>query len=369
MFHFTVKNHDNFSNARTGSITTPHGEVETPAFMPVATLGCVKSLSSEDLREIGVQMIIANAYHLYLRPGHDVVRDLGGIHRFMGWNRPVATDSGGFQVLSLSKKRKITEEGVLFQSHIDGSEHLLTPEKSIQIQEALGSDIMMCFDECPPYSSDYEYIRKSVHLTTRWAKRCKDVRKKEESALFGIVQGGVYPKLRSLSTKELVELDLDGYAIGGLGIGEGQDAMCEIVNVCTAELPEDKVRYLMGVGKPDDIIRSVSLGVDLFDCVIPTRNARNGTLFTSKGKIVIKNAQYSRDESPLDENCECYTCKNYSRAYLRHLYISGEILVHRLLTLHNLSFYMVLMKKIKESIKKGEFLEFKKSFLEEVSYG
>lgn len=359
MFRFELSKNDTGSKARLGIIHTSHGKVRTPAFMPVATQATVKALTPEDLDSLGVQMIIANAYHMFLRPGHETARNLGGLHKFMNWNKPITTDSGGFQVLSLSKKRKITEEGVLFQSHLDGSEHMLSPEKSIEIQEYLGSDIMMCFDECPPFGSEYEYMKKSVDLTSRWAERCSSARTGRENALFGIVQGGVFGDLRRKSANDLVSIGFDGYSLGGLGIGEGMDNMCKITDICTDILPFDKVRYLMGVGKPENIVNSVALGVDLFDCVIPTRNARNGTLFTSTGKIVIKNAQYSQDESPLDDNCGCYTCSNYSRAYLRHLYICGEILVHRLLTLHNICFYTTLMKKIRESIDNGSFTQFR----------
>lgn len=365
MFRFELSRTDSETKARKGRMHTSHGTVNTPAFMPVGTQATVKSLTPEDLESIGVQLIITNAYHMYLRPGHELAKKLGGLHKFMNWTRPVTTDSGGFQVLSLSRKRKIMEEGVLFQSHLDGSEHMLSPEKSIEIQESLGSDIMMSFDECPPFGSDYEYLRKSVDLTTRWAERSKRARQNSDNALFGIVQGGIYEDLRQKSMSDLISMDFDGYSLGGLGIGEGMDNMCRITDFCTSVLPAHKVRYLMGVGKPEDIVNCVSLGVDLFDCVIPTRNARNGTLFTSNGKIVIKNAQYSEDESPLDENCGCYTCSKYSRAYLRHLYICGEILVHRLLTLHNLYFYTTLMQKIRESIENGSFSQFKLKFEKE----
>lgn len=365
MFRFKVTKEDATTSARTGLVETQHGEVHTPAFMPVGTQAAVKALTPEDLESIGVQMIITNAYHMYLRPGHEFIRDFGGLHEFMGWRRPIATDSGGFQVLSLAKKRKIHDEGVLFQSHLDGSEHFLSPEKSIDIQEALGSDIMMCLDECPPYGSEYEYIKKSVDLTTEWAAKCKKAHKDEKKALFAIIQGGIYRELRQKSMDDLVSADFDGYSIGGLGIGEGIDKMYEITEFCTSILPAGKMRYLMGVGRPEDIVNSVAMGVDLFDCVIPTRNARNGTLFTSNGKVVIKNAQYTDDKTPLDGNCDCYTCSNYSKAYLRHLYISGEIVVHRLLTLHNLCFYSTLMSKIRDTIKDGSFSKFRSKFNKE----
>lgn len=365
MFRFTIKETDRLTRARNGLIETPHGSVQTPAFMPVATQATVKSLSPADLEGHGVQMVIANAYHLYLRPGHDLTRRLGGLHEFMGWGRPITTDSGGFQVLSLSKKSRILDDGIIFQSHLDGSEHFFTPEKSIEIQQALGSDLIMCLDECPPHDSSYEYMQRAVKLTSQWARRCRDAGR-HSSSLFGIVQGGVYEDLRQESIEELVSTGFDGYSIGGLGLGERKDQMYKIADLCTTELPRDKVRYMMGIGKPEDIVNCVALGVDLFDCVIPTRNARNGTLFTSKGKVVIKNAQYSEDRSPLDENCSCYTCRNFSRAYLRHLYISGEILVNRLLTIHNIYFYTELMKNIRESIKFGNYSQFHSNHVAEV---
>lgn len=336
-------------------MSTPHGDVDTPAFMPVATQGSVKALSPDELEALGFQLIIANAYHLFLRPGHERIKALGGLHRFMSWERPITTDSGGYQVLSLSKSLKVREDGVLFRSHIDGTEHFLTPVKCIEIQEALGVDIMMCLDECAPYPSTREYIEKSVALTSRWAKACKEAKTGERSALFGIVQGGVYPELRRRSAEELAGIGFDGYALGGLGIGEEQAGTYDITARTLEYLPPDRPRYLMGLGKPEDIIMSVQNGVDLFDCVIPTRNARNGTLFTSRGKMVIKNARYADDPLPIDEDCGCYTCRRFSRAYLRHLYIAREILVLRLLTLHNLYFYGKLLRDIRESIKNDNF--------------
>lgn len=334
---------------------TAHGQINTPAFMPVATKGTVKSISPDELEEMGVQMVISNAYHLYLRPGHKTVEKLGGLHKFMSWNKPITTDSGGYQVLSLSKTRKIKDDGILFRSHLDGSEHMFTPEKCVEIQESLGVDILMCLDECPPYPSTREYMRKSIDLTNRWARLCKESKKRNDNALFGIVQGGVYKDLRRKSAAGLVDTGFDGYALGGLGIGEDPEQTYETTESTLEMLPSDQPRYLMGLGKPQDIVTAVSMGVDLFDCVIPTRNARNGTLFTSSGKLVIKNAQFAEDERPIDESCECYTCRNFSRAYLRHLYIAKEILVLRLLTTHNLFYYTQLMKGIRSSILDGNF--------------
>ena len=355
MFKFEILKKESGSGARLGSIHTPHGIVDTPAFMPVATQATVKSLSPEEVESLGFQMIIANAYHMYLRPGHEVIKKLGGLHGFMSWNHPITTDSGGFQALSLSKTRKIKEEGIVFQSHLDGSRHLLTPEKCVEIQESLGVDIMMCLDECPPYPSTEKYMKKSIELTTKWAKLCNNARKRPESALFGIVQGGIYPEMRRLSAEGLTEIGFDGYALGGLGIGEDPEATYDITESTLPHLPAESPRYLMGIGRPEDIVTAVYTGVDLFDCVIPTRNARNGTLFTSHGKLVIKNARYAEDGRPVDERCECYTCRNFSRAYLRHLYMARETLVLRLLTIHNLNYYGQLMKEIRESIAQDDF--------------
>ncbi len=355
MFTFEIHKKDESTKARLGQMTTAHGVVDTPAFMPVATQATVKSLSPEEIQEMGFQMVISNAYHLYLRPGHRTVEKLGGLHKFMSWNNSITTDSGGYQVLSLSKTRKIKDDGILFRSHLDGSEHMFTPEKCIEIQESLGVDIMMCLDECPPYPSTKEYMRKSIDLTTRWAKLCRASKKRTDNALFGIVQGGVYKELREQSANDLIDIGFEGYAVGGLGIGEDPEQTYETTENTLNVLPVDKPRYLMGLGKPEDIVTAVSMGVDLFDCVIPTRNARNGTLFTSRGKLVIKNAQFAQDERPIDEGCECYTCQTFSRAYLRHLYIAKEILVLRLLTLHNLNFYAELMKGIRGSILSGDF--------------
>jgi len=355
MFTFEIQKSDETTKARLGKMYTAHGAVDTPAFMPVATQATVKSISPDELNNMGVQMVISNAYHLYLRPGHKIVEKLGGLHKFMSWNKPITTDSGGYQVLSLSKTRKIKDDGILFRSHLDGSEHMFTPEKCIGIQESLGVDIMMCLDECPPYPSTRDYMRKSINLTTKWAQMCKESKRRHDNALFGIVQGGVYKDLREQSAEDLMGIGFDGYALGGLGIGEDPEQTYETTESALNTLPVDKPRYLMGLGKPEDIVTAVSMGVDLFDCVIPTRNARNGTLFTSRGKLVIKNAQFAGDERPIDESCECYTCRTFSRAYLRHLYIAKEILVLRLLTTHNLFYYAELMKGIRSSILDGDF--------------
>ena len=362
MFKFEIQCKDNLTNARKGLIHTDHGVVETPAFMPVATQGTVKAMSPEEIESIGFDILVVNAYHIYLRPGHLRVRKQGGLHAFMSWKHTILTDSGGFQALSLSKVSKVQRDGILFQSHIDGSRHFITPAKCIEIQDALNADIMMCLDECPPFSSAYDHIRKSVNLTTAWAKSCKKASIEVDKPLFGIVQGGVYPELREKSLNDLLEIEFDGYAVGGLGIGESKEQTHGIGERMFSNIPFEKPRYLMGLGSPEDIVEAVSNGVDMFDCVVPTRNARNGNLFTNHGKMVIKNARYVDDESPIDEKCDCYTCSTFSRAYLRHLYITREILALRLLTLHNLYYYFQLMKQIREEVIKGEFFSFKTKF-------
>lgn len=336
--------------------------IETPVFMPVGTQGTVKALSPEDLTDAGVRIILSNTYHLYLRPGHETVSKLGGLHSFMNWHKPVLTDSGGYQVYSLAKLRKISDEGVTFQSHIDGSSHFLGPKESMAIQKALGSDIVMAFDECAPFPADYEYVLKSVKLTGKWAEKCLEQELSPEQNLFGIVQGGMYSDLREMSAKELVALDFPGYALGGLSVGEDADTRKRVINDTVPFLPESKPVYLMGVGKPEDILEAVILGVDMFDCVMPTRNARNGSLFTDRGRIVIKNSAYREDESPVDENCGCYTCANYSRAYLRHLFMANELLSYRLNSIHNIYYYIDFMKRIKNAIRDNKLLEFKDEF-------
>jgi len=355
---FELIKKDPFSEARLGKIETAHGSFTTPAFLPVGTQGTIKSLTPEELVEIGVEVILGNTYHLYLRPGHETIGKLGGLHKFIHWDRPILTDSGGYQVYSLGGLRKISEEGVTFQSHLDGSLHLLTPERVMEIQKILGTDIAMVLDECVPYPSSYDYVKASTSLTTRWARRCLQMRQEEGPAFFAIVQGGMYRDLREESARSLVGMDFEGYAVGGLSVGEPKSMMLDVLEWTTSLLPENAPRYLMGVGAPEDILGAVMLGIDLFDCVLPTRNARNGTLFTHSGKISIKQAQYMEDGRPIDENCLCYTCRHYSRAYLRHLYLANEILSSRLNTIHNLFYYMNFMKRIQEAIRENRLLEF-----------
>lgn len=331
--------------------------------MPVGTQATVKSMTPEELNEIGAQIILSNTYHLYLRPGHELIKKAGGLHNFMKWDKPILTDSGGFQVFSLGPLRKITEEGVEFRSHIDGSKHMLTPEKAMEIQMALGSDIMMAFDECAPYPADREYVKKSLERTTRWLQRCKDAHTNSENqALFGIVQGGMYRDLREQSAKEITAIDLPGYAIGGLSVGEPKELMYEVLDYTVPLLPENKPRYLMGVGTPDVLLEGVLRGVDMFDCVLPTRIARNGTALTSQGKVVVRNATYAEDFTTLDPECDCYTCRNYTKAYIRHLIKTNEILGARLLTIHNLHFLLKLMENVREAIKQDRLLDFKNEF-------
>jgi queuine tRNA-ribosyltransferase len=353
-FRFEILVRDSRTQARLGHLTTPHGEFTTPVFMPVGTQASVKTVTPEELLDCHVEVVLANTYHLYLRPTHTLIRDLGGLHRFMHWERPILTDSGGFQVYSLAGLRKLTEEGVLFQSHLNGSRHMLTPEKAVEIQQILGSDIAMVLDECVPYPATHEYALSSQELTTRWARRAKATHRGTEQALFGIVQGGMYADLREKSAHELVELDFDGYALGGFSVGETKRLMDDLIERTAACLPEEKPRYLMGVGTPADLLRCVKLGVDMFDCVMPTRNARNGCLFTRQGKLIIKNARYAQDTRPVDAQCGCYTCQHYSRAYLRHLFVSEEILGPRLNTIHNLHYYMDVIHKIRAAIVEGQ---------------
>ena len=350
MIEFKVIKQHSHSAARLGRLVTPHGEIQTPAFMPVGTQATVKALSPEDVTQSGADIILGNTYHLYLRPGHEIIKSLGGLHRFMSWDKPILTDSGGFQVFSLNDLAKITEEGVTFKSHIDGSTHFISPELSMEIQESLGSDIAMTFDEPTSYPSDYTTTEKSLKLSTRWATRCKEAHQLENQSLFGIIQGGMYKDLRSQSIKEITEIGFHGYAIGGLSVGEEKNIMCDIAAHTAEYLPTNKPRYLMGVGTPEDLRQCSSMGIDMFDCVMPSRNARNGSLFTSQGKVNIRNLQYKADDSPLDPECDCYTCKNYSRAYLRHLCIADEIFVMRLKTLHNITFYQKRMQSIRKAI-------------------
>ncbi len=359
-------------NARAGVIQTPHGKIETPVFMPVGTQATVKAMTKEELEEINSQIILGNTYHLYLNPGDDLVDDFGGLHKFMRWDRPILTDSGGFQVFSLGSLRRIKEEGVHFRSHLDGSKHFLSPEKSISIQNNLGSDIMMVLDECPPGMSSREYLIPSIERTTRWAKRCIDANKnKDRQGLFAIVQGGIYEDLRDKSFEELSRYDEDfaGYALGGLAVGEPREDMYRILEYITPKLPENKPRYLMGVGEPLDMLEAVESGIDMMDCVQPTRIGRHGTVFTKYGRLVIKNKVYELDDRPLDEGCDCYACRNYTRGYIRHLFKAKEILGQRLATYHNLHFLIKLMNDSREAIKEGRFKEFKDEFIKNYTQG
>ena len=363
MFRFDLIKKDTETSARLGEITTPHGIVRTPAFMPVGTQGTVKSLRPEEIKNCGAEIILGNTYHLYLRPGHETIKKLGGLHKFMNWPHPILTDSGGFQVFSLGALRKITPEGVIFRSHIDGSKHFLTPQKAVEIQEALGSDIMMCLDECTPYPATFKESEKSLNLTLKWAQLCKDAQTNSKQALFGIIQGGSYLDLRKQAVERITEMDFEGYALGGVSVGEPKEIMYKVTDEITPLLPADKPRYLMGVGTPEDIVFGVSRGIDMFDCVIPTRCARHGLLFTNAEKIVIKHARWREDDNPLDETCDCYTCKNYTRAYLRHLYLAGEILAMILNTIHNVRYYMRLMEQIRKALEEGCFSGYKNDFL------
>ena len=357
-FSFELLKIETNTKARLGLITTGHGTIETPVFMPVGTQAAVKTLTPEELKENDTSIILSNTYHLFLRPGNKLIKNMGGLHKFMNWNGPILTDSGGFQVFSLNKLAKIKEEGVYFNSHINGSKCFLSPEISMEIQQDLGADIVMVFDEPVPYPSSYEYAKNSNEMNSRWAERCKKRHSEENQALFGIIQGAMFKDLRKQSVENIVEIGFDGYAIGGLSVGEPKDLMLELVDYTAPLLPEEKPRYIMGVGTPTDIIKGILSGIDMFDCVLPTRNARNGTLFTSEGKVIIKNSKYTDDESPPDPICLCYTCRHYSRAYLRHLFVAQEILSSRLNTIHNVYFYNNLMKRIREEIKKDSLLDF-----------
>lgn len=358
--------------ARLGKIKTPHGEIETPVFMPVGTQATVKTMTPEELLKIGSEIILGNTYHLYLRPGDDLVAEFGGLHKFMNWDKPILTDSGGFQVFSLGHMRKIKEEGVYFSSHIDGSKHFISPEKSIEIQNNLGSDIVMLFDECPPGQSSKEYLIPSIERTTRWAKRCIDAHKRpDEQGLFAIVQGGIYEELRDKSFQELYEMDesFSGYAIGGLAVGEETEDMYRVLDYITPKLPEQKPRYLMGVGEPLDMLEAIGSGIDMMDCVQPTRIARHGTVFTKYGRLVVKNAKYAHDKRPLDEGCDCYVCKNYTRGYIRHLFKAQEMLGARLTSYHNLYFLIKMMKDARKAIGEERFYEFKEEFRKNYTTG
>lgn len=364
--HFQVEAKDTNSSARCGKLITGHNTITTPVFMPVATQATVKAVTSQELKEIGAEMIISNAYHLYMRPGKEILKKCGGLHSFMGWDRAITTDSGGFQIFSLAELRKIKEEGVEFQSHIDGTKYFFTPEEVIDFQTTLGSDIMMPLDECVHYPAERDYVEDSVALTLRWAQRSKrrfTENETGESGLFGIVQGSTYKDLRKRCVEDIVELDMDGYALGGIGVGEPVELINEITEYTASLLPEGKIRYLMGVGTPPDVLEAISSGIDMFDCVVPTRNGRNGQAFTSKGEVQLKNAPYKDDFSPIEEGCECFACRNYTRGYIRHLFNAGEINAPRLVSLHNISFYVRLIRLSREAIREGRFSEFKKDFL------
>ena len=362
-FRFELLKEDDQTRARLGRLVTPHGEVATPVFMPVGTQGTVKGMTPEELEELGAEIILCNTYHLYLRPGHELVKEAGGLHTFIGWSRPILTDSGGFQVFSLSHLRRIEEQGVWFRSHLDGSSHFIGPKEAIAIQQALGADIMMAFDECPPYPAERAVVEQAVARTYAWAKECQKAWNREDQALFGIVQGGVHKDLRAQSAEQLVALDFPGYGIGGLSVGEPTELMLETLAWTTQLLPREKPRYLMGVGTPEDLLEGIALGVDMFDCVLPTRNARHGTIFTRTGNVTVRNAQYARDFSPLDPECDCYACTKFTRAYVRHLLKANEILGVRLTTYHNLAFLIRLMKEAREHIAAGTFSSWQKRML------
>ena len=351
------------TGARAGRLHTPHGVFDTPIFMPVGTQATVKTMSPHELKEMGAGIILSNTYHLFLRPGEGLVKEAGGLHKFMNWDGGILTDSGGFQVFSLGPLRKITEDGVTFRSHIDGSKQFLSPEKATQVQMDLGSDIIMAFDECVPYPADHDYAKKSTERTTRWAERCKEAHTRPDQALFGIVQGGMYKDLRSMSVRDLVSLDFPGYAVGGLSVGEPKPLMYEILEHTVHQLPANKPRYLMGVGTPDCLVEGVMHGIDMFDCVFPTRVARNGTVMTSTGRLVVKNAEYAKDFRPIDSDCGCYTCRNFSRAYVRHLLKTEEIFGLRLTTTHNLYFLLDFMRKMRQAIIGDYFVDFRSEFL------
>ena len=358
------------SGARRGVIHTPHGDIQTPIFMPVGTQATVKAMTPEELKEeVKAQIILSNTYHLFLRPGHELIKEAGGLHKFMNWDKPILTDSGGFQVFSLGELRKIKEEGVYFRSHLDGSQKFISPEIAMEIEESLGADIIMAFDECCPYPSTYEYTKQSMERTTRWAKRCQVAHKNTENqGLFGIIQGGFYKDLREKSAEDLIKMDFPGYAIGGISVGEPKEEFLDILRYVTPLMPANKPRYLMGVGTPDYLIEAAIAGIDMCDCVLPTRIARHGTAMTSKGKLVVRNGAYSRDFSPLDPECDCYTCKNYTRAHIRHLLNTKEILGIRLLSIHNLRFLTKLMEKVRIEIENDNLLNFRDEFYQNYGY-
>ena len=364
MFEYKIIAEDKETGARAGEFTTPHGIIKTPVFMPVGTQATVKAIIPEELETLGAQIILSNTYHLYMRPGEDIVAEAGGLHRFMNWKHPILTDSGGFQVFSLGDLRKINEDGVEFRSHIDGSKHFMRPEDSIAIQEKLGADIIMAFDECVKLPAEQDYSLKSMERTVRWAKRCKEFHSREDQALFGIVQGCTFEKQRIECARLLQEIDFPGYAIGGLSVGESHEEMYRILDCTVPELPKEKPRYLMGVGFPTNLVEGIARGIDMFDCVLPTRNGRNGTVFTHEGRMNLKNLKYARDFTPMDPHCGCYACRNYTRAYIRHLHTAGEILAARLCSLHNVHFLVNLVAEARQAIIDGRFAQFRRNFME-----
>lgn len=364
-FWLEIKHICKQTGARYGILHTPHGDVEVPMFMPVGTLATVKALSPEEVKACGAGVILANTYHISLRPGADIVAKAGGLHKFMNYDGPMLTDSGGFQVFSLAERRKITEEGVTFKNHLNGDKLFFSPEIAIGIEEKLGADIAMSFDECPPYPVSYEYMKNSVERTLRWAKRGKDAHKREDQALFGIVQGGEFADLRKMCAEELTKMDFDGYSIGGTSIGEPKDVMFKMVEYSVPYLPKDKPRYLMGVGSIDYILEGIAMGVDMFDCVLPTRIARHGALMTSKGRVNIRDLKYAEDFTPLDDQCDCYCCKNYTKAYLRHLYKCDETFGKRLLSIHNIRFLIHMMEEARKAIQEDRFGDFKDEFIKQ----
>ncbi len=361
---FTLKNNSTDCNARRGEVTTLHGTIQTPVFMPVGTQATVKGVTPENLTELGAQIILGNTYHLFIRPGHELIRSFGGLHNFMNWQGPILTDSGGFQIFSLQELSKITEEGAAFRSHLDGKKLFLSPEDAIHVQEALGSDIMMALDTCIPYPASRDEVAQATALTARWAKRCRDAQSDTGQHLFGIVQGGMYADMRIEAIEQLHEIGFPGYALGGLSVGEPKELMYEMLKETVHHMPAEHPKYLMGVGTPEDLVEGVFRGIDMFDCVMPTRNARNGMLFTSQGRLVIKNACFKDDHRPLDETCKCYTCRHYSRAYLRHLFQSREILASQLNSIHNLYYYCSLMQEMRNAIEQDSFLAFRNRFYE-----
>lgn len=360
--HFEIKKKCSSTLARTGCLQTPHGKIQTPVYMPVGTQATVKAMTPHQLADTGAEIVLANTYHLYLRPGHELVKEAGGLHKFMVWDKPILTDSGGFQVFSLGALRKITEKGAEFSSHLDGSKHMLTPERVMEIEQALGADIIMAFDECTEYPAEYDRVVRAMERTHRWAERCKKAKTREDQALFGIVQGGMFEDLRKESAKAIVDMDFPGNAIGGLSVGEPKHMMNDMLDVTVPLLPETKPRYLMGVGSFDCIIDGIARGVDMFDCVLQTRVARNGTALTKRGRLVVRNAQYARDFRPIDENCSCYTCRNFTRAYIRHLIKANEILASTLLSIHNVQASIDFVKEIRQVIEDGRFLQYKNEF-------